>query len=75
MFVQQVGTSGPLVRSPTNGRASRASLPKSAKSEPITIRQYGRDGRAPWKNRARPRFYRVSTCMDTAKLKTGARQT
>ena len=52
MFVQKVGASGPLVRSPTNGRASRASLPKSANSEPVTIRPYGRDGRARWKNRA-----------------------
>jgi hypothetical protein len=67
MFAQKVGTSGPLVRSPTNGRASRASLPKSAKSEPVTIRQYGRDGRAPWKNQAKPRFSFVSDCMDTAK--------
>jgi hypothetical protein len=41
MFVQKVGTSGPLVRSPTNGRASRASLPKPANSEPVTIRPYG----------------------------------
>ena len=68
MFVQKVGTSGPLVRSPTNGRASRASLPKSANSEPVTIRQYGRDGRAPWKNRAQPRFSCVSDGMNTAQV-------
>jgi DNA polymerase II small subunit/DNA polymerase delta subunit B len=42
MFVQQVATSDPLVRSPTNGRASRASLPQPANSEPVTIRQHGR---------------------------------
>ena len=33
---------------------------------PVTIRQHGRDGRAPWTNRAKPRFYGVSDCMDTA---------
>jgi hypothetical protein len=39
--VLRVGTSGPLVRSSTNGRASRASLPKSAHSKPVTTRQHG----------------------------------
>jgi len=67
MFVQKVGSSGPLVRSPTNGRASRASLPKSANSEPVTIRPYGRDGRARWKNRTKPRFYCVFNSMNPAK--------
>jgi hypothetical protein len=43
MFVQKVGTSGPLVRSPTNGRASRASLPQAANSEPVTTQTHRQD--------------------------------
>jgi hypothetical protein len=54
-FAQRVGTSGPLVRSPTNGRASRASLPKSANSKPVTIRAYERGRPCPWTNRSQPR--------------------
>ena len=61
MFVQKVGTSGPLVRSPTNGRASRASLPQAANPEPVTIRQYGRNGRAPWKTGPSRAFIASST--------------
>ena len=33
---------------------------------PVTIKQHGRDGRAPWTNRAKPRFYCVFNGMDTA---------
>lgn len=33
---------------------------------PVTTRQHGRDARAPWKNRAKPRFYCLSYCIVTA---------
>jgi len=42
--------------------------PRGTGVPPVTIRQHGRDGRALWTNRAKPRFYGVFNGMDTAEL-------
>jgi len=57
------------------GRAGRSCLPKSTNSEPVAIRQYGRNprtggqgARAPGKNRVKSRFYCVFDCIVPAQV-------
>ncbi len=52
-----------LVSELAGGQGARASRPSRSNN----LKPHGRDGHAPWKNRAKPRFYCLFNCMDTAK--------